>query len=807
MKHCHLLSSLSFIALTVGIGAVSSPAFAVVPNCSTDGNCLYGVTNNTDTAIARNGYSNPVLFGGDGTLNVGHGVDIWYFYPANVNADYDYIWDQTSGNWVASTGTPSVSVGRNDAFLTVANNTGTVNFQGNSFVYGNIGTSGSALKQVNGGANGALVEFNDGVYRIQNVNFTGNGEMRFGLWDRCSLGPSNDRCNLVAGTVTTQNNGQGVLSFYGSGVEIGSIGTSAFALAETHAHGSARLGGDSYMGRLMYGGTVDVSGATASTVNLGFTSLVTGSGLEVANINATGKTLNLVNGFSVAFSNANALNALQSLWGRASVANPAIAAADLAVKLVAGTNNGGGGPYLTYGNLSIRGNAVAPSPLDKIYVSDGTSTPATQTDIVLHADSARVTSTVGNWAFLLGEASATSADLLFQRTSTTPHRDILASGNVNSNVFAGLANALDGAANAYYANPLIGYSAGFESTLGKLDMMSVGERTQAMQQMADMSVNNSVTTSINGVGMQVSQAIAAHSADALDVNLGINAGDETLGSRNNVWVQAIGSWNDQNRRNGVDGYRADTYGTALGFDRMIQDGTSLGIALHYANTRVDGKGVFSGNNTKINSYGLTLYGQQSLTPELVLDGRLGYAYHDVRANRYSSALGERASGSWGGNQFDAAAKLGYTVALPQNVAVTPSLGMAYTYLHEGAYTESGDGMALKVGSRATNALLIGGGVKGSKVFTTEGKTTITPEIHGGVYYDALASSMDTTAQFVGGGSSFITRNVKPDPWVFNVGAGVKVATTDNLAISVNYDAALRDQFVGHTASLKAKMTF
>lgn len=64
------------------------------------------------------------------------------------------------------------------AVSTTTHNTGTLTLLGNSTVTGPVGQAGTALKQINAGADGRTVNFNNGVVYATTLNYSGNGEVR-----------------------------------------------------------------------------------------------------------------------------------------------------------------------------------------------------------------------------------------------------------------------------------------------------------------------------------------------------------------------------------------------------------------------------------------------------------------------------------------------------------------------------------------------------------------------------------------------------------------------------------------------------
>ncbi|WP_293778066.1 autotransporter domain-containing protein, partial [uncultured Oxalicibacterium sp.] len=89
---------------------------------------------------------------------------------------------------------------------------------------------------------------------------------------------------------------------------------------------------------------------------------------------------------------------------------------------------------------------------------------------------------------------------------------------------------------------------------------------------------------------------------------GMSSGDEL--SNKNGWGKVFGSRADQNDRSGAAGFKADTWGLALGADADVSPGARFGVAYGYAKTSVNGNTDLSGTTQRANidSHVVSAYG-------------------------------------------------------------------------------------------------------------------------------------------------------------------------------------------------------
>lgn len=288
---------------------------------------------------------------------------------------------------------------------------------------------------------------------------------------------------------------------------------------------------------------------------------------------------------------------------------------------------------------------------------------------------------------------------------------------------------------------------------------------------------------------------------------GLSTGEALRGL--GVWGQGFGAAVDQDRRLGVDGYDADTYGLAFGADSRVLDAARIGLSFAYARTDVDDKGTRSGSGQKIDSYIGSLYGSYTGTPWYV-DGSLTYGRHDYDSTRlvnFAGAPSQVAKASFAGQQYGAKTEVGYPLAVGA-ATVTPLASLAYNHLSQDGYTETGAaGANLVVDGSDGDSLRSGLGTKLSASFAMPGGLVLKPNARAVWLHEFYGTAPDQTAAFAAGGGAFITSGLKLARDAADLGVGLDLTSDDSLTLSARYDVELKDRYTGHTGSLQIRSEF
>ena len=277
-----------------------------------------------------------------------------------------------------------------------------------------------------------------------------------------------------------------------------------------------------------------------------------------------------------------------------------------------------------------------------------------------------------------------------------------------------------------------------------------------------------------------------------------------------IWAEVFGSTGDQDDRDGVSGFEADTYGVAVGIDtESLAEDWVWGLAFAYADTEVDSKGLANAK-TEIDSYQLSVYSQYDWDDRTYVTGQVGYVWAENDTSRNPGGVaGLSAVGDYDSNQYFARVEVGRDYVHGETT-LTPKALLNYMHYDADSFTETGNGAGganLSTDSDSLNLLEIGVGVDASWMHKHSDGSYLKPKVDAGVRYDVIGDEYETTSTFAAGGSAFETDGFDPAQATFNVGAGVTYYSTTNWELTAEYDFEIKSDYDAHAGLLRAGYRF
>ncbi|GAB7564245.1 hypothetical protein LG202_22840 [Methylobacillus methanolivorans] len=290
-------------------------------------------------------------------------------------------------------------------------------------------------------------------------------------------------------------------------------------------------------------------------------------------------------------------------------------------------------------------------------------------------------------------------------------------------------------------------------------------------------------------------------------NVGRSSGEGFLGDKH-FWFKPIAAKANQDNRNGVAGYNADTYGFLIGADAEVNEASRVGVAFSYMNSNVDGKSTARYNRADIDAYQIIGYGSHNLASdpdvEISWQADFGINKNDGRRTINFGGLNRVAKSDFDSTTAHVGAGISRSIKLNERTSFIPSVRADYFWIRNESYTEKGaDALNLKVGSATSEQLIAM--VEGRVQHKLTDRAALTANV--GVGYDLFDEQNSITASYVGGGASFRTQGLELSPWIGRAGLGLTVNATERTEITARYDAEGRSDFVGQTASLKVRWAF
>lgn len=271
-------------------------------------------------------------------------------------------------------------------------------------------------------------------------------------------------------------------------------------------------------------------------------------------------------------------------------------------------------------------------------------------------------------------------------------------------------------------------------------------------------------------------------------------------NKKNGWFRPFGSWASQDANNGAMGYKAHSYGFALGAERDAPALPRLGVAFAYSSNNMESKG--SSQSARINTYQFTGYGSTALAAYSRIDYQADASMHKTDGTRNLSLLGLTASSAYDSWSAHLGAGYSKTYSMGNKTTFTTSCRADYTYIDSQGYTEQGaGGLNLRVNSDSVDELIFA--VDGKYATPISNRTTFAANI--GFGYDALAERNGMTAAFASlPGAAFTTYGVGEQPWSVRGGLGMVMNQRQGRQVTARYDVEGRNNFINQSASIKLR---
>lgn len=361
------------------------------------------------------------------------------------------------------------------------------------------------------------------------------------------------------------------------------------------------------------------------------------------------------------------------------------------------------------------------------------------------------------------------------------------------------------------ANYLVGLGAGGTTAEQTLRNSLIGLTGEALEERAE-----SLAPVVDG-GFVVgaNQAAGLSNATTNTRMAALRGGEATgmvageMGDGVGVWGKAFGQLAEQDERDGVAGYDADTYGFALGIDsENLMNDAVFGLSFSYGDTEVDSDGV-NNTDTDIDSYQLSFYGNKDLQDNMYVSGILGYAWNDIDQTRFNvnGVANNNASADFDSDQFMLYAEFGKDFAMDNKLTLTPRVLANYQHISIDSYRETGSTANLNVSTDDMDIFEMGLGVTAAWDLQDDLGNMVKPSLSAEYRYDFVEDSVESTSSFTAGGASFRTEGFDPAQSTFELGAAVEYSMDNNWTVSADYGYTFKEDYDAHSASLRAGYKF
>lgn len=263
------------------------------------------------------------------------------------------------------------------------------------------------------------------------------------------------------------------------------------------------------------------------------------------------------------------------------------------------------------------------------------------------------------------------------------------------------------------------------------------------------------------------------------------------------WGQFFTTTADQGSIKNVSGFDYDGNGFMIGYDRVISDKLSLGVAGGYHSSDIT-----SGTNeeSEVGTHIGGFYGSYTAFPYYVDFGAL-YGRGDINSNREGNTI----KSSTDSNSYSLFAEMGYGKHLNDMVVLMPVIGFNASFVNVDGYTENGStGNEMKISGTNSSFFSSKIGLK-SNISISEKLRMKTRTFWTHEFSDDLDEA--TKGSSIATGNIIKTNGLDVGRDRAMLGVGISYKPQSNFMFDIDYDLELGDEFVSHAGYLTMRKLF
>ncbi|MDR9875497.1 autotransporter domain-containing protein [Pseudomonas allii] len=286
----------------------------------------------------------------------------------------------------------------------------------------------------------------------------------------------------------------------------------------------------------------------------------------------------------------------------------------------------------------------------------------------------------------------------------------------------------------------------------------------------------------------------------------MGAPSETLDSRGNVWVKALGAWGKTDSRGDTASYTTSVGGMLAGVDGALDESTRIGLVAGYSDTSLNmGSGTHS--RASVDSYHFGAYAGHEIGAWR-LSGGAAYSWHraDVKRDlQYGDVSGKQKA------KVDARSTQVFTEAAYrlnlQPLALEPFANLAYVHLDSDGVTEKGDAAALKSRDDSRDLVLSTLGMRALKTFNVNDHQQLAVSGTLGWQHNLSSTDSEQRLGFASGGPTFAVESAPMVRDAALVGARVSLALSKEARVNFDYNGLLASKEKVHGVGLSLDWAF
>ncbi len=305
--------------------------------------------------------------------------------------------------------------------------------------------------------------------------------------------------------------------------------------------------------------------------------------------------------------------------------------------------------------------------------------------------------------------------------------------------------------------------------------------------------------------VNIVDALSASRMDQFSAPMGAASGSPADAEGMALWAEGVYGAGEQKET--VDGkdvtsYKDSKYGVAFGADYKISDNSVFGLAVGYGYGDVTHES--SKNVEKVSAIIASAYAVQNYG-DAFFNERIGFAKLD---GERTFKRGTDTKSTSSPVQYFAGFAAGYNVKAAEVANVTPMFKLRAENVLAYDEAESGSSAAnWTINNPEKRSLVASLGGKVSFNLGAGEEMSFSPDVHGFVNYDLLATNETDTFKISASGVSAEMKKASADAFSYEVGAGLTVKSVSGLEVGVKVDGQFREKYMGLLGALKVRIQF
>jgi outer membrane autotransporter protein len=276
------------------------------------------------------------------------------------------------------------------------------------------------------------------------------------------------------------------------------------------------------------------------------------------------------------------------------------------------------------------------------------------------------------------------------------------------------------------------------------------DRLQSVIAEASESTFVAVQSAIQTISNRISSVSLPSFQLASRGGVGVAAGD-SMESKYGFWFSPSYMTAVKKAKGSSPGYKSKAFGTTLGFDTLINEDKTVGIAFSYSNNIMNHTDSNAGDKSKTKSFSFAVYGMQELNDQWFLQGVALVGKNRVHNKeiRIIPNGSEIAEAKYTSTSYGLESLIGYNKKIKDNVMLTLMTGLEFNRLSKTKYKESGTtNQNLLIRKKADDKL---DAVIGARVAynTIVNDINFIPEMHGFIRYDLINKNVGVAVELEG----------------------------------------------------------